>query len=447
MKIIIAGAGEVGFYLSQMLAQEHHDVVVIDTNAEVLGLVQAHTDVMTIEGNATSVKTLQEAGINRADLLIAVTQFEDVNILTAVIGKQLGAKKTIARVDNPEYIDPASNINFTTIGIDSLIYPSELAITEIIWLIKQANARNVFEFENGKLSMIEMTIKEDAPVVNKTVSEVAKMYPHIHFRIVAIVRNVNTIIPTGENTLRKHDLVFIIADTQAIEDIITMTGHKKIIIKDIMILGGGKLGSKAAKSLGDNYSVKLIDSNRKKCSQLANDLANTLVLHGDGRNLDLLMQEGIEGMDAFIAVTGNTETNIMACLSAKKKGVKKTIALVENMNYMLLTQNLGIDTVINQKMIAASHIFSFIRKGDIVQLMSLSDADAEVCEYIAKPNTKIVNTPIKKLSGFPKGAIIGGVIRGEKSFIIIGDSIIRPNDRVVVFSRPEAIYQVETFFN
>lgn len=447
MKIIIAGAGEVGFYLSEMLAQEHHDVVVIDTNVEVLGLVQAHTDVMTIEGNATSVKTLQEAGVNGADLLIAVTQLEEVNILAAAIGKQLGAKKTIARVENAEFIDPASNVKIEALGVDSIIYPSELATTEIDWLIKRATARNVFEFENGKLSMIEMTIKEDAPVVNKTVSEVAQMYPHVHFRIVAIVRNANTVIPTGDNTLRKHDLVFIIADTQGIEDIIQMTGHKKIIIKDIMILGGSQLGCKTAKRLGDSYAVKLIESNRQKCSQLANDLVNTLVLHGDGRNLDLLVEEGVENMDAFIAVTGNTETNIMACLAAKKKGVKKTIALVENMNYMLLTQNLGIDTVINQKLIAASHIFSFIRKGDIVQLMSLSDAQAEVCEYIAKPNTKIVNTPIRDLNGFPKGAIIGGVIRGEESFITIGDSIIRPNDRVVVFSRPEAIYAVETFFN
>jgi trk system potassium uptake protein TrkA len=328
-----------------------------------------------------------------------------------------------------------------------MIYPSELAVTEIVWLIKRATARNVFEFENGKLSLLEMMIEAEAPVVNKSISEVAQLYPHVHFRIVAIVRNANTIIPTGENTVRRHDLVFILTDTQAIDDIIEMTGNKKIVIKDIMILGGGILGQKAARRLGNDYGVKLIEHDRKKCHQLANDLTNALVLHGDGRNMDLLVEEGLKSMDAFIAVTGNAETNIMACLSAKKQGVKKTIALVENMSYMLLTQNLGIDTVINQKLIAASHIFSFIRRGDIVQLMSLSDAEAEVCEYIAKPHTKIVDTPIKNLRGFPKGAIIGGVIRNNEAFITVGDSIIRPNDRVVVFSRPEAIYDVETFFN
>jgi trk system potassium uptake protein TrkA len=447
MRIIIAGAGEVGFYLSRMLAQEHHDVIVIDSNPEVLGLVEAHTDVITITGNATSIQTLQEAGVYRADLLIAVTQLEEVNILVALIGKQLGAKKTIARVENHEYLEPFSNVDFHSLGIDSMIYPSELAVTEIVWLIKRATARNVFEFENGKLSLLEMMIEAEAPVVNKSISEVAQLYPHVHFRIVAIVRNANTIIPTGENTVRRHDLVFILTDTQAIDDIIEMTGKKKIVIKDIMILGGGILGQKAARRLGNDYGVKLIEHERKKSHQLANDLTNALVLHGDGRNMDLLVEEGLKSMDAFIAVTGNAETNIMACLSAKKQGVKKTIALVENMSYMLLTQNLGIDTVINQKLIAASHIFSFIRRGDIVQLMSLSDAEAEVCEYIAKPHTKIVDTPIKNLRGFPKGAIIGGVIRNNEAFITVGDSIIRPNDRVVVFSRPEAIYDVETFFN
>ena len=447
MKIIIAGAGEVGFYLSKMLAEEHHDIVVIDTNREVLGFVEAHTDLITIEGNATSVKTLHNAGIGQADMLIAVTQLEEVNLLTAALGKQLGAQTTIARVENPEYLDPRSNINFKPLGVDSLIYPSELAVTEIAWLVKRATARNVFEFENGKLSLLEMTIEDGAPVVNASISEIASRHAHLHFRIVAIVRNANTVIPNGEDKLRRHDLIFIITDTTSIDEISFMTGHKKIAIKDIMILGGSRLGFRAAQRLGGDYTVKLIESNRRKCTQLASDLTNALVLHGDGRNMDLLVEEGIDGMDAFIAVTGDTETNIMACLSAKKRGVKKTIALVENMGYMLLTQNLGIDTVINQKLIAASHIFSFIRKGDIVQLMGLADADAEVCEYIAKPNTKIVNTPIKELRNFPKGAIIGGVIRGEESFITIGDSVIQPQDRVVVFSRPEAIYDVETFFN
>lgn len=446
MRIIIAGAGEVGFYLSKMLAEENHDVIVIDTNEDVLGLVEAHSDVMTIEGSATSVQILKEAGIGEADMLIAVTQLEEVNILAAALGKQLGAKTTIARVENSEYLEEGCSIDFKALGIDSMIYPSELAMTEIFWLIKQATARNVFEFENGKLSLLEMMIEEGAPVVNKSISQVAQMFAGVHFRIVAIVRNMNTIIPTGENTLRKHDLVYIITDTQTIDDIIAFTGHKKVIIKNIMILGGGRLGFKAAKRLGDNYSVKLIENNRRKCANLANELTNALILHGDGRNMDLLVEEGIQSTDAFIAVTGDTETNIMACLAAKRKGVKKTIALVENMSYLLLTQNLGIDTVINQKLIAASHIFSFIRKGEIVMLMSLSDADAEIVEYIAKPNTKIIDTPIKDL-GFPNDAIIGGVIRGEEGFITVGDSVIQADDRVVVFSRPEAIHDVERFFN
>jgi trk system potassium uptake protein TrkA len=447
MKIIIAGAGEVGFYLTRMLAQEHHDITVIDTNPEVLGLVEANSDVITIEGNSTSVATLQEAGVSRADLLIAVTQLEEVNILTAAIGKQLGAKKTIARVENSEYVETGGMIDFKRLGIDSMIYPNELATTEIVWLIRQASARNAFEFENGKLTLVEMTIKESAPVVNKSISEIAQMYAHLNFRIVAIVRNAKTIIPTGENSLRRHDLVFIIADTPAIDEVINFTGNPRISIKNIMILGGSTLGVKVAQRLGADFSVRLLESNRDKCVQLANQLNRAMILHGDGRNIEVLEEEGIESMDAFIAVTGNTETNILSCLSAKKKGVKKTIALVENMGYLILTQTLDIDTVINQKLIAAGHIFSFIRKGEIVWLMSLSDADAEVVEYIVKPDTKITSGPIKNLVGFPKGAIIGGVIRGEESFITVGDSVLRPNDRVVVFSKPEAIPVLETFFH
>lgn len=436
-----------GFYLSKMLAQEHHDIIVIDTNREVLGLVEAQTDSMTIEGNSTSIATLQEAGVTRADLLIAVTQLEEVNLLTASLGKQLGAKKTIARVENPEYLASRCPINFTALGIDAMIYPGELAVKEVIWLIKQATARNAFEFENGKLTLLEMTVAEQAPVVNQSISEIAQIYAHLHFRIVAIVRNSRTIIPTGGNHLRRHDLVFVISDTQSIDEIIEFTGNPKICIKSVMVLGGSRIGLRAAQALANDFSVKLIEIDREKCRHLANQLTRGMVLHGDGRNIDLLVEEGIEQTDAFIAVTGNTETNILACLTAKKKGVKKTIALVENMGYLLLTQTLGIDTVINQKLIAANHIFSFIRKGDIVLLMSLSDADAEVCEYIVKPNTKITQSAIKNLVDFPKGAIIGGVVRGEESFITVGDSMLQADDRVIVFSRPEAIPQVETFFH
>ncbi|MDX1522502.1 MAG: NAD-binding protein, partial [Anaerolineae bacterium] len=242
MKIIIAGAGEVGFYLSKMLAQEHHDVIVIDTNRDVLGMVEAHTDLMTIEGSATSINTLLEAGVESTELLIAVTQSEEVNLVTAALGKQLGAQKTIARVENFEYVADDSLIDFTLLGVDSVISPSALAVSEIEWLIKRAAARNAFEFEGGKLTLLEMTIQPTSPVGSKTVSEVAQMYPRFHFRIVAIVRNAMTIIPTGDTQLHRYDLVFIIADTQGIDQINEMTGNKDVQIRDIMILGGSKLG-------------------------------------------------------------------------------------------------------------------------------------------------------------------------------------------------------------
>ncbi len=446
MRIIIAGAGEIGFYLSQMLAKESHDIVVIDKNRDILNWVDSHTDVITTCGDSTSIKTLQEAGADRADLLIAVTQLQETNLLIAAIGKQLGAKKTIARVDNSEYLRTDIDVNFEILGIDSLIYPKCLAAQEIDWVLKQATAKSAVEFEDGKLILIEMTIEKDAPIDNKTMVEIGQMNIGLDFRIVAVAHQGKTIIPHGYDKVHEGDRIFIVVNRESTDELINLTGNQKIIIKDIMILGGSRLGVKIAQQLQNYYSVKLIEDDRKKCVELANFLTNTLVLHGDGRDMDFLMEENIDKMDAFIAVTGDSETNMLTCLSVKEKGVKKTIALIENMSYTILSQNLGIDTIINKQLIAASYIFRFIRKGEIVLATNLSSVDAEIFEYYVKPGMKITKKPIKDLN-FPTGAIIGGVVRGNESFITIGSTLIKPGDYAVVFSLPDAIHEVEVFFN
>ncbi|OQY45611.1 MAG: Trk system potassium transport protein TrkA [Anaerolineaceae bacterium 4572_78] len=335
MRIIIAGAGEIGFYLSQMLAKESHDIVVIDKNRDILNWVDSHTDVITTCGDSTSIKTLQEAGADRADLLIAVTQLQETNLLIAAIGKQLGAKKTIARVDNSEYLRTDIDVNFEILGIDSLIYPKCLAAQEIDWVLKQATAKSAVEFEDGKLILIEMTIEKDAPIDNKTMVEIGQMNIGLDFRIVAVAHQGKTIIPHGYDKVHEGDRIFIVVNRESTDELINLTGNQKIIIKDIMILGGSRLGVKIAQQLQNYYSVKLIEDDRKKCVELANFLTNTLVLHGDGRDMDFLMEENIDKMDAFIAVTGDSETNMLTCLSVKEKGVKKTIALIENMSYTI----------------------------------------------------------------------------------------------------------------
>ena len=445
MRIIIAGMGDVGYHLAKQLSQESHDIIAIDTSQQRLSYTDSMTDVMTVNGSSTSIKVLLDAKVDKADLLVAVTSSEEVNIATAILGKKLGAKKTIARIGNAEYQDPKVGVNFSEIGIDFMIYPEELAAIETVNLIQRTAATDILEFEKGKLTVMGLRLDKIAPIMHKKIFEVAQEYQSVDFRVVAIYRNFRTIIPSGNDRFLPNDQVFVITTQGGIETVLKLAGKENIKFENIMVLGGGKIGRRVAKLLEKSMKVKLIESDEEKSFELADMLQDTLVIRGDGRDIDLLAQEGIVDMDAFIALTEDAETNIITCLMAKHLGVKKAIALVDKVDYIPLTQTIGLDSLINKKLIAANSISRFIRRGEVLAIASLEGIDAEVLEYVAASDSPATKKKVKDLH-FPNDAIIGGVIRGEESFIIVGDSQIKPNDKVVVFSLPGAARRTEKFF-
>lgn len=445
MRIVIAGMGDVGYHLAKQLSSEEHDIIAIDQNQQRLSYSDSMADILTISGSSTNISTLREARVDKADLFVAVTSFEEVNVTSSILAKKLGAKKTIARIGNSEYLDKHVDINFADIGVDFMIYPEELAAREVVNLILRSAATDVMDFEGGKLSVIGLRLDKDAPVIKKTIVEIAKEFESFDFRIVALHRNFRTMIPKGNDRFLPNDQVFVIAKPEGNSVVMKLAGKEDIKFDNIMILGGSKIGRRVAELLEDKMTVKLIESDEEKSLQLADSLTSTLVIKGDGRDIDLLAQEGIIDVDAFVAVTEDAETNIITCLLAKHLGVKKAIALVDKVDYIPLTQTIGLDSLINKKLIAANNISRFIRKSEVLALSTLEGIDADIMEYVVQPNSMITKKPIKDLN-FPKEAIIGGIIRGDETIIAVGDTKIQNGDKVVVFSLPGGVKQTEKFF-
>ena len=446
MNIIIAGAGAVGSHLAKMLSNENHNITVIDSDVEKLKSVGSSIDVLTLEGNASSFKVLREAKIKKADLIIAVTNHESTNITICILGKQMGAKQTIARIDNQEYLFPNNRETMNSLGIDYMIYPEMIAAREIVGLLSQTGMSDIVDFSGGNLHLYAFKLEENAPIIKKSLRKLSKPDELLQFRAVALTRNGITLIPKGQDEFRPGDMVYIITNKGGVDNLLRYTGKENIEVRNIMIMGGSRIGIRTARDLGDQHYVKLIEINREKSYTISNTLNNTLVINGDGSNVDLLSQEGLAKMDAFIAVTGNSETNILSCLLAKRMGVKKTIAEVENMDYIPLAETIGIDTIINKKLITASRIFRFTMSSEVTSIKCLAGTEAEVLEYVAKQDSLITQKKLKDID-FPVDAIIGGIVRGGSSFIAEGDSEIKANDRIVVFALPSAVGEIGKYFN
>jgi len=447
MKIIIAGAGEIGYHLAKLLSMEAHDIYVIDEDSQRLKYLNTHIDVFTKKGDAASISLLKEVGIADADLLVAVTQLQNTNLTIAGIGKTLGVKKTIARISNTEYL-ATKEINFSDVGIDYMISPEELAANEIENLIKETAFNDKFEFEDGALSVLGAKLSDESSIVGSSVQE-AILENKYGFIVIAIKREgaEDVIIPKGNTIFELNDQVYFSVPKKNIDKVQYLIKNQTGGVKDVMIIGGGRIGQKIASRLCDkNLRVKLFEKNRDKCFILSDDLKNTLVINGDGRDIELLEEESLNNMDAFIAVSGSSETNIMTSLVAKSKGVQKTIALVENMNYMDISHSIGVDTLINKKVLAASVIFRHVRKGRVLALANLHNVEAEVLEFFVRSRTKVIEKPIKEL-GLPENAVIGGVIRKGEALMSFGDFTIKPGDRAIVFCLPDAIAGVENLFN
>ncbi|HUX58260.1 MAG TPA: Trk system potassium transporter TrkA [Bacteroidales bacterium] len=445
MRIIIAGAGEVGTHLAKMLSNENHEIILIDPEEDRLKPILSSLDVLTFEGSATSVKILQDSLIKKTDLFIAVTHSEDTNITSSILAKRFGALKTIARIDNIDYLEHSTLEFFKSIGIDSLIYPELIAAREVLGLLHETGTTDFMEFSGGKLAIYVLALDEKAPILNKSLQEISVSHKTEQFRAVAIKREGTTIVPRGNERFLVGDVVYVIATHEGIDEMMKTSGKENFEAKSIMVLGGSRIGKHIALYMQKAYEVKLIDSDINKCEDLAEILDNTLIINGDGRNVDLLEQEGITKMDAFVAVTGNSETNILSCLLAKKMGVKKTIAEVENMEYINLAENTGIDTIINKKLAAASRIFRHTTNPNVTMVKCMTGTDAEVLEFNVPANSKITKGTLRSID-FPKDAIVGGGTRDGVAFIATGDTIINANDKVVVFTLPSAYDKLSKYF-
>ena len=454
MKIIIEGAGQVGSHLAKMLSHEGGDITVIDDDETRLQKLNATADVVTVLGDPSSIRVLREAGCDKADLFIAVNPFttQSINIVSALLAKKLGTRRVIARIDDESYLLPENKLIFKDIGIDMLFYPEKIASDEIIDMLKHTASTDSMDFARGKLQLVVFRLDDDSPILDMTVAEftatMTAASAQAQLRIIAMARKGETLIPKSDTRFAYNDHLYIIAKREGIPAILKFLGKDQIEVDRVMILGGSEIGEMVAAQLALQQleAVKIIDIDKNRCRELSESMpSEVLVANGDARNSDFLVEEGIREYDALVAVTGNDEANILSCVVAKKFGVSRTIAQVENLEYVRLAEDMGVDVVINKKLITAGRIFKFTLSDKVRFVRYMSGTDAEVLEYTAAPDSRITKAPLKDM-GFPRNAIIGGVIRGSDSFIAIGDTRIEPYDRVAVFALPESVKEVDKFF-
>ncbi|MFQ5603230.1 MAG: Trk system potassium transporter TrkA [bacterium] len=447
MKIIIVGAGEVGFHLAKILSKENHQVVMIEPDKEKISRAQESLDILVIEGSGSSVRTLVKAGIKEAELLIAVSAAYEVNVIACMLADKFTVPRKIARVRNQEFTDLNAILTPKQLGIDLMIYPELETAQEIVRLIKRSAATEVVEFANGAIQLVGLRLDSHAKVISKQLREVSSEIPDLTFRTVAIFRNGQTIIPTGEDYFYNGDQIFVVSKTESVPELLDLCGKKDERIEKIMILGGGKVGRLLAKELEQDKSldIRLIESNRTKSQLIADQLRRTLVIQADGTDVDMLASEGLIDMDAFVAITNDEESNIITSLFAKHLGVKRTITMMSQSNYVPLMKSIGLDTTVDKRIITANAIARFIHRAEVVSAASIKGIDAEAFELVAQEGAPIIKKYLKDLK-FPKGAIIGAVTRNDHVFVPVGNSVIQPNDKVVVFALPKAVANVEKMF-
>lgn len=443
MRVVIAGAGSVGTHLAKLLSSERQDVIVMDSDRERLNF--SNMEVMTMEGSPTSLRDLEEVGVSNADLFIGVTPEESINITACMLAAKMGAKKTFARIDNYEYLLPKNKEFFESLGVNAMVYPEMLAAKEIVLALKRPWVRLWVELFGGAIILVGVKIREDSELAGKFLYEMPTESKKFH--IVAIKRNNKTIIPKGSDQILAGDVLFFTTINEYIEDIQTLTGKKNFEVKNIMIMGGSRIAIRTTQYLPSDTNIKLLEIDKDKSYKLLEKVPkNVTVFHDDGRNSEFMEQENIKDVDAFIAVTGNSEANILACLAAKRFGVPKTVAEVENMDYISMAENLDIGSIINKKLITVSNIYRFLLNADVSNVKSLTFANADVAEIVARPNSKITKKEVKKLS-LPNNVALGGLMRNGEPMLIDGDTQIEPYDNVVVFCLNDAIREAEKLFN
>lgn len=447
MKIIIAGAYAIGTHLAKLLSRNDQDIVLIDDDAERLSNVSSDYDLMTINASPGSVHTLRDAGVQNADLYIAVTPDEHLNMNSCVLAKALGSERTVAKINNHELIDTELTDFFRKIGIDSLIYPENLAARDINNGLKMSWVRQRWDVHDGALVMLGIKLRETCEILNEPLKDLCK--PETPYHIVAVKRAGETIIPRGDDELKIYDLAYFMTTRNYIPYIRKIVGKEHYVdVKNVMVMGGGNTALRAVATIPEYMNVKIIEKSERRCEEV-NEVVDTdrvMVINGDGRDLSLLVEEGIKNTQAFVALTGNAETNILACLTAKRMGVRKTIAMVENLDYVSMAESLDIGTIVNKKAIAASHIYQMMLDADVRNTRFLMTANADVAEFTAQQGSKVTRKRVFEL-GLPRGATIGGLVRNGEGQLVSGNSQIEAGDIVVVFCHNVNMSKIEKFFH
>ena len=446
MKIIIAGAYGIGAHLAKLLSRNNHDIVLMDESEDRLEDISPDYDLLTMHASPSSLKALKEAGAEQADLYIAVTPDENLNMNTCVMAKAVGAKKTVAKVNNYEFVEPELSAFFEKLGIDTLIYPENLAATDIVNGLKMSWVRQRWDVHGGALVMLGIKLRETCEILNQPLKDLCK--PDTPYYIVAIRRDGETIIPRGDDSLHVYDMTYFMTTRQYIPYVRKIVGKEYYAdVKNVMLMGGGNTAMRALKHLPQYMNVKVIEQDEERCEYLNEHLdnRNVMVINGDGRDLALLNEEGVHNTQAFVALTGNAETNILACLTAKSMGVRKTVAAVENLDYVNMAVSLDIGTIVNKKAIAASRIYQMMLDAEVSNVSFLMTANAHVAEFVAQQNSKVTRKKVYEL-GLPTGATIGGLVRRGEGYLVSGGTQIEAGDIVVVFCYNQRMDKLEKFF-
>lgn len=445
MKIIIAGAYAIGIHLAKLLSRNNEDITLMDEDLDRLSHINDEYDLLTMEANPSSIEAMKEAGVEHADLYIGVTPDEALNLNCCIMAKALGAKKTVAKIDNPEFNDPKLQAFFDNLGVSSLIYPEMLAAIDINNGLKMSWVRQRWDVHDGALVMLVIKLREECEILNEPLKNICG--PNDPFHIVAIKRQGETIIPGGNDELKLFDMAYFMTTKNYIPYIRTIVGKEHYAdVKNVMVMGAGQTAVRAIKTMPNYMGVKIIEIDNQRCQELNNILDdNVLVINGDGRDVPLLIEEGIKNTQAFVALTGNAETNILACLTAKRLGVRKTVAMVENTDYVAMAENLDIGTIINRKTIAASRIYQMMLDADVMNVRFLDSANADVAEFIVQEGAKVTKHPVKDL-GMPVGVTIGGLVRQGEGMLVSGNTQIMPGDSVMVFCHNINMKKIEKYF-
>ena len=443
MRIVITGAGEVGTHLAKLLSREDMEISLLDESQERLGDLSANYDLLTMVGNPTSIHDQREIGVERCDLFISVTPHETENMTACLIANSLGAKRTLARIDNYEYLLPENKKFFENMGLNHLIYPEVLAANEIEESLRTNWMRYHLHLCQGALELCVIKVRKAAKILGQTFA--SGVYNHGKYRIVAIKRDQETIIPRGNDFVLENDMVYCVCPKENMEFMREELGKSKREIKNVIFFGGDRITRKAATELAKEMNIKIIGKDRELCNILSEKVPSALIINADGSDMDVLKEEGIQDTDAFVAVTDSSEANIFACLAAQRFGVRKTIAEVENLDYIPMAEGLDIGTVLNKKTIAASYIYQMLLDASVRGVHNITSADAEIVEFYAKEGSLITRRKVKDMN-LPSEANIGGIVRAGEGVLVNGDTQIIAGDLVVVFCKSHVIRNLERFF-